>query len=126
MAVDSLDNHVRMNAEQLPLPLLDQVRRTDHERHLIRTDVIRQYLDRAGGNGDGRGASHRRLPRPHLADQQDAIAPLEALRDRRDDVLLRRIQRVFALQPHAIQEAPDAIHVELVGRAELVVEIRRQ
>ncbi|GAB4524105.1 MAG: hypothetical protein OHK0046_38570 [Anaerolineae bacterium] len=41
-------------------------------------------------------------------------------------MLLCRIQRVLALQPHAIQEATDAVHVELVGRAELVVEIRRQ
>jgi len=116
MAVDSLDNHVRVNAEQLAFPLLNQMRRTDHQCHLIGTNVVSQNLDRAGGNGNGRGASHRRLTRPHLAHEQDAIAPLEALRDRGDDMLLRRIQRVLALQPHAIQEAPDAVHVELVGR----------
>ena len=77
-------------------------------------------------SGDGGRASHGRLPTTHLSDQQDAIAPLEALRDRRDDMLLRRIQRILALQPHAIQKAPDAVHVELVGGRELVVEIRRQ
>jgi len=102
------------------------MRWTDHQRHLIRTDVIRQNLDRTGGNGDSRRASHRRLTGAHLTHQQDAIAPLKALGDRGDDVLLRRIQRVLALQPHPIQEAPDAVHVELVGRRELVVEIRRQ
>ena len=126
MAVDSLDNHVRMDAEQLTFPLLNQVRRTDHECHLIWTNVIRQNLDRAGGNGDGGCASHGRLTGAHLADQQDAIAPLEALRDRGDDVLLCCIERVLTLQPHAFQEAPDAVHVELVGRRELIVEIGRQ
>jgi len=69
MAVDSLNDHVRVNAEQLAFPLLDQMGRTNHERHLIRTDVIRQHLDRAGGNGDGGRASHRRLTRAHLTDQ---------------------------------------------------------
>jgi len=123
MAVDSLDDHVRVNAEQFALPLLNQMGRTHHERHLIRTDVVSQRLDRAGSNCHRDRAALSRFSNTHLTHQQDAIAPLKALRDRRDDVLLRRIEWILALQPHAIQEATDAVHVELVGRRELVVEI---
>jgi hypothetical protein len=114
MAVDSLDNHVRVDAEQLALPLLDQVWWTDHQRHLVRADIILKRLDRAGGYGDCRCAALSGLPNPHLTYQQDAVAALEAFRDGGDDVFLRGVQRILTLQPDTIQPARKAVHIELI------------
>jgi hypothetical protein len=126
MAVNSLDNHVRVDAEQLAFPLLNQVRRADHERHLIRANIVLKRLDRAGSDGDCRGAALCGFADPHLTDQQDAVTLLEALRDSSNDVFLCGIQRILALQPDAIQPARKTIHIKLVSWRELVIEIACQ
>jgi hypothetical protein len=114
MAVNSLDNHVRVDAEQFAFPLLNQVWWADHQRHPIRTDVVLKRLDRAGSDGDCRCAALSGLPNPHLTHQQDAVALLEALRDGGDDVFLRGVQRVLAVQKDAIQPARETVHIELI------------
>ena len=94
-----------MDAEQLAFPLLDQMRWTDNQNNLIGSHLFRDFMHCAGCNRYRGSAAHRGLSGAHHPAEQDTIALLKAFGDGCDDVLLRGVQRILALQPDAIQPA---------------------
>jgi hypothetical protein len=92
MPVQALDDHVRVDAEQFALPLLNQVRWADDQDDLIGAHCVRKPLHRTGRNGDRSRTAHCGLAGPHHAAQEDTITLLKALRDGSNDVLLRGIK----------------------------------
>ncbi len=63
------------------------------------------------------------LTRPHLTDEQQMVALLEALRSCPDDVFLSRVQFVGAFEPETVQPGAKPIEVKLIQRFELVVQV---
>ncbi len=126
MAIQALHKNVAADAVEFSFPLLDQMRRRDNQHHLIVRDLSPQLLDDTCRQCNRGGAADQGFADPHLSDEQDAVPVPEAAHRRADHMLLRRIHRVFALQPDAIQPAPHSGKIKAVHRLELPIEVTGQ
>jgi hypothetical protein len=126
MPIQTVGDDLRADRAEFALPLLDQMRRRDHQHHLIVAHLPAQRLDNARSNGNRRRPSHRRLAGAHRANEQDAVALLKTAHHCADHMLLCAVEGVFAFELDPVEEATHPGEVEAVKRIKLRVQILRQ